>query len=183
MVVWNERRNDPKYPPFFALNIKTTGEIMKRTYLTLMLLSLFAIGAHAQTTSPTPPPASSPGSVMRITYHEIRPGKGPDYMKFRREHAKPILDEAKKQGLILDYMWLTQPTGDGPNNWDVALVLVYKSYADALENAEFGQKWNEIYLKHFGSAEARTKADELQRELRDVKSSQLVRQQILNPIQ
>jgi hypothetical protein len=152
---------------------------MKRIYLTMMLLGLLAIGAQAQT--PTPTPASSPGPVMRITYHEVKPGKGADYMKFRRENAKPILDEAKKQGVILDYMWLTNPTGDGPNSWDVALVLVYKNYADALEN-QVGQKWDAIFLKHYGSQEARDKADAYQRELRDVVSTHLVRQQILNPI-
>ena len=98
---------------------------MKRIYLTMMLLGLFAIAAQAQT--PTPTPASSPSPVYRVTYYDLKPGKGADYMKFRRETSKPIADEAKKQGVILDYMWLTNPTGDGPNNWDVALVLVYKT--------------------------------------------------------
>jgi hypothetical protein len=153
---------------------------MKRIYLIMMLLGLFAIGAQAQTATPTP--ASSPGSVMRIIYYEIRPEKSADYMKFRREHNKQILDEVKKQGLIVDYMWLTQPTGDGPNSWDVGLVLVYKNYADALENIELGQKWDAIRLKHYGSQEAKDKADAYQLELRDVVSSHLVRQQILNPI-
>jgi hypothetical protein len=156
---------------------------MKRIYLTLMLLGLLAIGAQAQNPTPTPAPATSPGSVFRIYYYEVKPGKGNDYTKFRRENGKPILDEMKKQGVIADYMWLTNPTSDGPNSWDVALVLVYKSYADALENVENGRKYNEIVLKHFGSPEARDKADAVQRELRDVISSNLMRQQILNPIQ
>jgi hypothetical protein len=155
---------------------------MKRIYLTIMLLGLFAIGAQAQTPTPTPAPATSPGAVIRITYFEIKPGKGAEFTKFRRENGKPILDEAKKQGVILDYKWFTNPTGDGPNNWDLALVLVFKSYADALENAEIGRKINEISLKHYGSQEARDKADALQRELRDVVSSHLMREQILNPI-
>jgi hypothetical protein len=151
---------------------------MKRIYLTMMLLGLLAIAAQAQTPTPAP---TTPGSVYRVTYYNIRPGKANDYTKFLRENAKPILDEAKKQGVILDYMWLTNPTGDGPNNWDVALVLVYKSYADALEN-QVGQKWDAIFLKHYGSQEARDKADAYQRELRDVMSSHLMREQILNPI-
>ena len=64
---------------------------MKRIYLITMLFCLFAIGAQAQTTAP----ASSPGQVMRIIYYDIKPGKGAEYMKYRREHAKPILDEMK----------------------------------------------------------------------------------------
>ena len=95
---------------------------MKRFYLTMMLLGLLAIGAQAQTPTPTPAPATTPGPVFRITYFEIKPGKGADYLKFRRENSKPILDELKKQGVILDYFWFTQPTGDGPSNWDLAFV-------------------------------------------------------------
>jgi hypothetical protein len=154
--------------------------MMKRFYLTMMILCLSAIGAQAQT--PTPTPATTPGYVVRVIYYEIKPGKGVEFTKFRREHAKPILDEAKKQGVFQDYLWFTQPTGDGPNNWDIALVLFYKNYADALENWESGRKWNEIVLKHFGSEEARSKSDAEQREMRDVMSSQLMRQQIVNPM-
>lgn len=151
---------------------------MQRIYLTIILLGLLAISMQAQTAAP----ATSPGPVSRITFYEIKAGKGADYTKFRREHSKPILDELKKQGLILDYKWFTQPTGDGPNNWDVALVVVFKTYADALENPENGRKLDEISLKHYGSQESRDKADAFQRELRDVVSSHLMREQILNPI-
>ena len=158
---------------------------MKRFYLTMMLLALLAISAQAQTPtpSPTPAPATSPGSVFRITYYEIKPGKGAEFTKFRREHTKLILDEVKKQGLILDYKWFTKPTSDGAHDWDLALALIFRNYADALDfNEERGNKLNEITLKHYGTAEARTKAGDSQRDLRDVVSSHLVREEILNPI-
>lgn len=147
-----------------------------------MLLGLLAFGAFAQTPSTTPTPAASRGSVFRVTYYEVKPGKAADYMQFRRQNAKPILDEAKKQGVILNYFWMVQPTGDGPAAWDVAMVLVYKSYADALESDENNRKWDAIFLKHYGSAEARAKSDAYQRELRDVVSTHIMREQILNPL-
>ncbi|MFM9904896.1 MAG: hypothetical protein ACKVQJ_10045 [Pyrinomonadaceae bacterium] len=152
---------------------------MKRLGLMMILFTISAIGTMAQTATP---PASTPGNVMRITYFDIKPGRGAEFMKFRREHVLPIAEEGKRQGLIIDYMWLTSPVGDGPTNWDLAFVLVHKNYADALENAEFGEKWNAIFLKHYGSQEAREKADAYQRELRDVMSSHLVRHQIVNPM-
>jgi hypothetical protein len=155
-------------------------ESMKRFCLVTLLLCVGAIGAQAQT--PTPP-ATSPGPVWRITYYSTKPGKGADYTKFRREHTKLILDEVKKQGLILDYKWFTKPTSDGPTDWDVALAIMFRNYAEALDfNAENAQKLNDITLKHYGTAEARTKAGDSQRELRDVVSSHLVREEILNPI-
>jgi hypothetical protein len=146
-----------------------------------MLLCLFAIGAHAQT--PTPDPPTTAGQVWRVTYFKIKPGKTMEYIRFLREHTKPILDEQKKQGLILDYKYFSQPTTDGPNDWDVAQLLVFKNYADALDfNAERGAKFDEISLKHYGTVEARTKANDSLRDLREVLSSQLAREQILNPI-
>ena len=156
---------------------------MKRIYLTIMLLGLFAIGAQAQTPTPTPAPATSPGAVFRVTYYKIKPGKTAEYIKFLREHAKPIYDEQKKQGLILDYFYFNQPTSDSPSDWEVAQVLVFRNYADALESsAERSAKVNEITLKHYGTAEARTKANDSLSDLRDVLSTHLMRQQILNPI-
>lgn len=158
---------------------------MKRFSLITMLLCLCAIGAQAQnpTPTPTPDPPTTAGPVWRITYFKIKPGKGMEYLRFLREHTKPILDEQKKQGLILDYKYFNQPTSDSPNDWDVAQLLVFRNYAEALDfNAERGAKFNEITLKHYGTAEARTKANDGLRDLRDVLSSHLAREQILNPI-
>ncbi len=93
---------------------------MKRIYLITMILGLLAIGAQAQTPTPTPAPATSPGVVIRVTYFKIKPGKLAEWIKFLRENTKPILDEQKKQGLILDYNYYIQPTSDSPTDWDAA---------------------------------------------------------------
>lgn len=151
---------------------------MKRIYLITMLLGLFAIGAQSQTPSPTPAPENRNGPVWRVTYYKIKPGKGAEYVKYLREHAAVILAEQKKQGLILDFKYLSQPTFDSPNDWDIAAIVVYKNYADALDfNAERIAKMNEISLKHYGTAEARTKANDSLNDLQTVLSSQLGREQ------
>jgi hypothetical protein len=155
---------------------------MKRVYLSMLFACLFAIGTHAQTTTP-PAPATTAGNVWRVTYIDVKPGKTTDYMNFLRTHSKPILDEQKKQGLILDYKYFSQPSTDGPGDWDLALIVVYRNYADAIDfNAERGAKFDAISIGHYGSVEARTKAGDLQNELRTVISSKLAREQILNPM-
>ena len=109
---------------------------MKRFCLVTLLLCVCAIGAQAQTPTATPNP-TSPGPVWRITYYRIKPGKGAEFTKDLRENSKPILDELKTQGLILDYKWFTKPTDDGPTDWDRALAIVFRNYAEALDfNAE-----------------------------------------------
>ena len=156
---------------------------MKKTFLTVLFACVFAIGVHAQTATPTPDPPTTAGNVWRVTYFDIMPGKGNDYMTFLRTHSKPILDEQKKQGLILDYKYFSQPVTDGPGDWDVAVIIVYRNYAEAIDsNTERGAKFNAISLAHYGTAEARTKAGDLQNELRTVVSSKLAREEILNPM-
>ena len=152
---------------------------MKLATLSIVVVCLFAIGAQAQTTPPGP--ASAAGNVWRVTYFDVKPGKMPDYMTFLRSHSRPIFDEQKKQGLILDYKYFSKPVTESPGDWDVAVVIMYRNYADAIDfNAERSAKFDAISLAHYGTAEARTKAGDLQNELRTVVASNLVREQILN---
>ena len=155
---------------------------MKKTFLTVLFACLYAIGVQAQTATPTPP-ATTAGPVSRVTYIDVKPGKGTEFMTFLRTHSKPILDEQKKQGLILGYGYFTQPTTDGPNDWDIGVLVTYNNYADAIDfNAERTAKFEAISLAHYGSVEARTKAGDLQNELRTVVSSKLVRALTLLPM-
>ncbi len=155
---------------------------MKQTFLTLFFACIFAIGVNAQTTTP-PPPATTAGPVSRVTYFEAKPGKATEFMNFLRTHSKPILDEQKKQGLIVSYGYFTQPVTNGPGDWTVGVVVTYANYADAIDfNAERQAKLDAISIGHYGSVEARTKAGDLQNELRTITSSKLVRAMTLNPM-
>ncbi len=155
---------------------------MKRVYLSLFFAYLFAIGAQAQTPTATPP-ATTPGNVSRVTYFDVLPGKTAEFTTFLRTNTKPILDEQVKQGLIVGYGYFTKPTSDGPGDWDLGVVVTYKNYADAIDfNAERGAKFDAISLKHYGTAEARTKANDSLNALRTVTSSMLVRGLTLNPM-
>ncbi len=154
--------------------------MLKKTFLTVLFACLFAIGAMAQTTTPPPPP-TLPGTVVRINFIDIKPGKGNDFSAFVGAHQIPIWEEQKKQGLLLDYKFFSQPTNDGPSDWDVAIVFVYKNYADALDSSpERNAKFDAISIGHYGSVEARTKANDQYNEIRTVISSQLMREQIPN---
>ena len=155
---------------------------MKRFYMITMLMCICGIGILAQTPTPTPP-ATTAGQVCRVTNTGTKPGKGADFTRFRREHTKPIMDEQKKQGLIVSYAYYTKPINLGPDDWDLALIVCYKNYADAIDaNPERGEKFNQIGLKHYGSEDARTKANNSLSDLRTVFSSILIREQTLNPL-
>jgi hypothetical protein len=156
---------------------------MNRFFSITMLVCVCSIGVLAQTSASMPGPATTAGPVCRVTLTGTKPGKNADFIKFRREHNKPMFDEQLKQGLIVSYAYYSKPINLGPDDWDIALVVCFKNYADAIDsNPEREEKLNQISLKHFGSAEARTKANNSLNDLRDVVSSTLIREQILNPI-
>jgi hypothetical protein len=155
---------------------------MKRAYLGVFLLCVFAIASHAQTPT-AEQPATTAGNVSRVTYFDILPGKNNEFTTFLRTNSKPILDEQIKQGLIISFGYFTKPSTDGPGDWDMRLVVTYKNYADALDsNPERGAKFNAIGLAHYGTAEARTKANDSMAGMRTVVSSYLVRGMTLNPM-
>lgn len=155
---------------------------MKQTIFAVLFAGLFAIGAHAQTPSATPQP-TTPGNVSRVTYMDVLPGKNNDFTTFIRTNTIPILEEQKKQGLILSYGYFTKPSTEGPGDWDLGLVVTYKNYADAIDfNPERNAKFDAISLKHYGTADARTKANDSLIAIRTVVSSYLVRGVTYNPM-
>ena len=86
-----------------------------------------------------------------MTYFLIKPGQGDAFWKDFRENRKPILEEDKKAGLVLDYKTFTNPVKDHPGDWDVAVSVSYPNYA-ALD--QLAAKGATIVAKHFGSREA-----------------------------
>ena len=124
-----------------------------------------------------------PGSVSRVTYSDVVPGKGNAFGISLLTNHMPLLAEQKRQGLIADYKYFGKPTTNGPGDWGVAVMITYRSYAEMIDaNPERGAKFDAISLKHYGSAEARTKAGDLLDELRTVVSSNIIREFKVNPI-
>ena len=113
------------------------------------------------------------GPVWRVTYYHIKPGQGDPFWKDIRENLKPIYADFKKEGLISDYkMWLNVTT-DHPGDWDVAVGILYPSYAalDALD-----AKGATIAAKHYGSRDAMIEAGKKRNDLREVVASKLARE-------
>lgn len=81
-----------------------------------------------------------------------------------------------RSGKAFDLGFFTKPTTAAPGDWDLGLVVTYANYADAIDcNADRNAKFDAISLGHYGSVDARQKANDSQNELRTVTSSMLVR--------
>ena len=134
-------------------------------FLVATLLS--GVAAHAQS------PDYNVGPVWRVTYVHIKPGQAGAFWDDIRQHFKPIFDEWKKQGLILDYKFYTNPVSDRPNDWDVAYALLYPNWA-ALD--QVAAKAFTIAEKHYGSREAMTDAARKRNDIAEFEASHLARE-------
>jgi hypothetical protein len=113
------------------------------------------------------------GPVWRVTYYSINPGQGDAFWKDFRENLKPVFDEFKKVGFILEYKAFVNPVLDHPHDWDVAVGLLYPNWAalDQLDN-----KGATIVSKHYGGREAAIESGKKRSEFREVIASHLARE-------
>ena len=68
------------------------------------------------------------GSVWDLSMIRTTDGMGDTYLESLQKNYKPVLDEAKKQGLILSYK-IIGTTNSGPDDWDLLLMVEYKNWA------------------------------------------------------
>ena len=135
------------------------------TLFVVMLLS--ALPSYAQS------PNYEVGPVWRVTYYHIKPGQGDAFWKDIRENMKPLFEEYKKAGMISDYKVWTNLTTDRPDDWDVAVGILFPNYA-ALDQVD--AKAATISTKHYGSREAMLDAAKKRSEIREVVMSKLARE-------
>jgi hypothetical protein len=145
---------------------------MRRALSTL----LFAATLLMASVSLAQNPNYDVGPVWRVTYYSIKPGEADAFWKDFREHIKPLYDEYKKAGLIVEYKAFVNPVIDHPHDWDVAIGLLYPNYA-ALDQLD--AKGASVVVKHYGSREAAFEAAKKRAELREVVASHLAREVIV----
>jgi hypothetical protein len=141
---------------------------MKKLILAALALGLLCVASPAIAQE-----HYTDGPVWRINYLNVKPGKMGDSLKDIRENFAKVSAAAKAQGLILDAKVYLNPTSTGPDDWDIATCVLYKNWAqmDGLTAAT-----EALTLKHYGSAEARTQANNKRLEMWTVTSSNLARE-------
>src|SRR5215472_11153398 len=116
------------------------------------------------------------GPVWRVIYVDVKPGMGDAFWTDIRQNFKPIYDEYKKQGWIVDYRFYTNPVAQHPDDWSVAIAIEYKSWGTL---DEMGEKAAAIAEKHYGSREAMLDAAKKRNDASPTLSTSLAREVIL----
>jgi hypothetical protein len=138
-----------------------------------LLTAIFAVTLLTANSSFAQSPNFDPGPVWRVTYYHIKSGQADAFWKDFRENTKPIFEEFRKAGLIVDYKTFTNPVTDHPGDWNVAVSVSYPSYA-ALD--QIAAKGATIVNKHFGSRDAALASAKKQDDVREVVASHLARE-------
>ncbi|MCU1270877.1 MAG: hypothetical protein JWN74_2171 [Acidobacteriaceae bacterium] len=144
---------------------------MKRPILWLLslALTLLALGPTLVAQNPN----YNNGPVWRVTYVDVKPGMADAFWTDIRQNSKPIYDEFKKQGWIVDYKFYTNPVAAHPDDWSVAIAIEYKNWSTLDEMAE---KAAAISEKHYGSRQAMMDAAKKRNEIAPTLSSSLARE-------
>lgn len=136
--------------------------------MTLFFLAVFgAIASFAQN------PNYDNGPIWRVVYYHIKPGQAEPFWKDFRENVKPSYEALKKEGIVTDYKVWTNATVDHPQDWDVAVGLLFANWA-AMDQAD--SKAATIVAKHYGSRDAMIEAGKKRNDLREVIASKLARE-------
>jgi hypothetical protein len=154
------------------------GSNMRTRFLIAVAVCLVAAGVCAAQEHYTE------GPVWTVSYNRTTPGHFDDYMKYLRSHYIPQIEEAKKEGLILDYkIFLKEPvTAD---DWDIAFAIQHKNMAALDYNAANDEKGRAIAEKHFATADEDAQEETIapRFEMREFVGSGLMREVTLKPIE
>ena len=135
---------------------------MKKLIWTLAVVTLFTLGAFAQE-------HYTEGPVWAVTTIRVKPAHMDDYLTALRREIKPFWDEAKRQGVIMDWKVFLKETKNNPQDWDVALAVLYRNHA---QMDGLAAKLEAVRDKVLGGKNAAQQADEKRGGFREVVSDE-----------
>ena len=115
------------------------------------------------------------GSVWDITFIKVKPGMFDVYMRDVGPIRKQVMDEAKKQGLVLSYKVFGGISANHAD-WDVLFMDEYKNWAafDGLT-----KKFEAIQGKLIGNEEKRTRLMIKRTDVREIVGEKVMQELIL----
>jgi hypothetical protein len=118
----------------------------------------------------------SEGPVWRVELVRVKPTFMDTYLATLQKDSKPILDEEKSEGLILDYKFFLKETKNNPDDWDVCLAIEYKNHA-ALDGLD--AKEDAVEQKILGGKDKTQQVGVSRAEYRQLVSDELMQEIIL----
>jgi hypothetical protein len=113
------------------------------------------------------------GPVWRIQLIRVKPTHMDAYLTSLRQSTKPVIEEEKRQGMIMDYKVFLKETKNNPEDWDICVAVEYKNYA-AMDG--LAAKGEAVRDKIMGGKQAAQQLGEKRAEIREIISSELLQE-------
>jgi DNA-binding Lrp family transcriptional regulator len=148
---------------------------MTRTHRLAAFVTLLLTGAPAAAAAQGSTAPYTQGSVWTMTFVRVKPGRGDDWLNDFRATTRRMLEEGKRQGLVVSYKVISAPAATG-GDWNFMVMVEYRNMA-ALDQTD--EKFRAINAKLIGPPEAQRSVAEKRGELREVIGAKLGRELIL----
>jgi len=116
------------------------------------------------------------GPVWRVSLIRVKPTQMDAYLTSLRQSSKPILEEQKRNGTIVDYKVFLKETKNNLEDWDLCLAVEYKNHAAMDGLAAKGEMLRDKIL---GGKQPAQQLSEKRAEIREVISSELLQEILL----
>jgi len=139
---------------------------MKKLYGLVVFVLLLAPALFAQE-------HYTEGPIWRVSLVRVKPTQMDAYLTSLRQSSKPLLEEEKRQGVIMDYKLFLKETKNNPEDWDVCLAVEYKNHA-AMDG--LAAKGEMVRDKILGGKAQGQQVTEKRAEIRELVSSELLQE-------
>lgn len=116
------------------------------------------------------------GPIWRIQLIRVKPTQMDAYLTTLQQSTKPLIEEQKKQGMIMDYKVFLKETRNSPEDWDICVAIEYKNHA-AMDG--LAAKGEMIRDKILGGKAQGQQLSEKRAEIREIISSELLQEVFL----
>jgi hypothetical protein len=116
------------------------------------------------------------GPIWRVTLIWVKPTHMDEYLASLRKTLKPMVEEEKRQGMIVDYKIFFKETQNGPDDWNICTAVEYKNYG-AMDG--LAAKGEMVRDKILGGKEPAQQQSEKRQEIREIVSSDLLEEVFL----
>src|SRR6201987_6560987 len=113
------------------------------------------------------------GPVWRVQLIRVKPTQLDAYLTSLRQSTKPLIEEEKRQGVIMDYKVFLKETKASPEDWDIAVAIEYKNHA-AMDG--LAAKGEAARAKILGGKQAAQQLGEKRAEIREIITSDLLQE-------
>jgi hypothetical protein len=113
------------------------------------------------------------GPIWRVQLIRVKPTQMDAYLTSLRQATKPLIEEEKKTGMIVDYKIFLKETKNNPEDWDICVAIEYKNHAamDGLAAKAEGAR-----DKVMGGKAQAQQLGEKRAEIREIVSSELLQE-------